>query len=200
MGPILCGSLSDESIGGYLEDYSREHLSRTHPDGLVRAAVLIPLICQDGVWSLLFTRRTDRVETHKGQVSFPGGAAEAVDRSPVDTALREAFEETGLPPEQVKVLGSLPEMNTVTGFLVTPVAGRLLEWPLALIPQPHEVSRIFSIPLGWLADRSNWSEKPFRRSNGVVEKVIFFEEYDGEVLWGATAWMTLRFLEALKLI
>jgi 8-oxo-dGTP pyrophosphatase MutT (NUDIX family) len=90
---------------------------------LVCAAVLIPLLFEDGEWRVLVTQRTQTVEYHKGQISFPGGACEPGDVSLVATALRETFEEIGIPPEVVKVLGILDDFPTITSFIVTPVVG-----------------------------------------------------------------------------
>ena len=87
------------------------------------AAVLIPLYQEHGDWNLLFTRRTDSVDVHAGQISFPGGQIEDADVSIVATALREAQEEIGLNPEDVETLGQLNPLYTVTQFLVTPVVG-----------------------------------------------------------------------------
>ncbi|HEX2698567.1 MAG TPA: CoA pyrophosphatase, partial [Anaerolineales bacterium] len=118
------------------------------------AAVLVPLVWQDDEWHLLFTRRTDRVESHKGQVSFPGGACDEGESTPEQTALRETREEIGMDPHQVRVLGRLANMITITSFRVTPVVG-VIQWPAVFKVGEHEVARIFTIPLNWLADRNN---------------------------------------------
>jgi 8-oxo-dGTP pyrophosphatase MutT (NUDIX family) len=118
------------------------------------AAVLIPLVWHDDEWHLLFTRRTDRVESHKGQVSFPGGACDEGETTPEETALREADEEIGLNPTDVRVLGRLSNLITITYFRVTPVVG-VVKWPAVFRVGEHEVARIFTIPLEWLANPSN---------------------------------------------
>jgi len=163
------------------------------PDSLKCAAVLVPLLRLDGEWHLLFTRRTDRVESHKGQVSFPGGACNADEKVPEQTALREAEEEIGLRPKDVRVLGRLAPMTTISSFRVAPVVGAIA-WPVVFRPARDEVARIFTMPLKWLADESNrWEFNLFGRKHSV----IFFHPYDGELLWGATARMTVSFLETL---
>src|SRR5215208_3661917 len=91
------------------------------------AAVLVPLVWHDEEWHLLFTRRTDRVQSHKGQVSFPGGACDEGETTPEQTALREAEEEIGLYAQDVKVLGRLANMITISHFRVTPVVG-VIKW------------------------------------------------------------------------
>ena len=90
------------------------------------AAVLLPLFVTDEGWHLLYTRRTNRVGTHQGEVSFPGGAADEQDGGDlVQTALREAWEEIGIQPADVCVLGNLPEMNLISYFRVKPVIGMI---------------------------------------------------------------------------
>jgi len=157
------------------------------------AAVLVPLIWQDNEWHLLFTRRTNKVESHKGQVSFPGGACDEGEITPEQTALREAEEEIGIRPEDVKVLGRLANLITITYFRVTPVVG-VIKWPNVFRIGEHEVARVFTIPLGWLANPSNrWQ---FDRSD-LKRSLIAYHPYDGELLWGATARMTVDFLNVL---
>ena len=159
------------------------------------AAVLIPLVWYDEQWHLLFTRRTDTVESHKGQVSFPGGACDEGETTPEETALREAEEEIGIQPGDVKVLGRLSNLITITYFRVTPVVG-VVSWPAVFRVGAHEVARIFTIPLAWLANSSNrWQfEMPGRNRS-----LIAYHPYDGELLWGATARMTVDFLSVLGL-
>ncbi len=157
------------------------------------AAVLIPLVPAEDGWRLLYTRRTDRVESHKGQVSFPGGACDAGETSPEQTALREAQEEVGIDPAGVRVLGRLAEMITITDFRVTPVVG-VIHWPTVFRLGEDEVERVFTIPLEWLADRGNRWEFHMPGRKG---RVISYHPYDGELLWGATAQMTVDFLTLL---
>ena len=160
------------------------------------AAVLIPLFHFEQAWHLIFTRRTDRVESHKGQVSFPGGACDEGEMTPEQTALRETQEEIGLHPADVKVLGRLSRMVTITNFRVTPVVG-LLPWPYAFRVAGEEVARVFTIPLLWLADRGHFWEFFVRDSD---RSLIAYHPYDGEILWGATARMTVSFLKTIELL
>jgi len=160
------------------------------------ASVLVPLTKVGNNWQILFTRRTDIVEHHKGQVSFPGGAADPEDGSPEETAQREAEEEIGLRRADVRLLGRLGEMLTVTNFLITPIVG-VFTWPYAFTVHTIEVERVFTLPLDWLADRNNWQEF-VRQETG--RSVITYFPYDGELLWGATARMTVEFIRALGLV
>ena len=158
------------------------------------AAVLIPLLRQDDEWHLLFTRRTDKVESHKGQVSFPGGACDEGETTPEETALREANEEIGIDPQKVRVLGKIMNMITITSFRVTPVVG-IIEWPTVLHVGKDEVERVFTIPLNWLAEKNNRWEFSMPGRN---RSLIVYHPYDGELLWGATARMTVDFLKVLE--
>jgi len=164
------------------------------------AAVLIPLAMWKDEWHLIYTRRTETVEHHKGQVSFPGGGCEIGETTAEETALREADEEIGLSPAKVRILGRLSDILTITGFRVTPVAG-VIFWPFQMRLEPAEVGRVFIIPLMWLADRRNWEES-LMTPVGILRpvQVIRYHNYDGEVLWGATARITHNFLKVLGLL
>jgi 8-oxo-dGTP pyrophosphatase MutT (NUDIX family) len=164
-----------------------------------RAGVLVPLLKKNNEWELLFTRRTDTVNDHKGQVSFPGGMAEPGDSGITMTAIREAREEIGLQADHIRILGYLSEMHTVTDFLITPVVG-LVTWPFDLNISQDEVARVFTIPLKWLMNPHNWEERSLTIGDRCIDNVLFFREYDGEVLWGVTARITLNFLETIGLI
>jgi 8-oxo-dGTP pyrophosphatase MutT (NUDIX family) len=159
------------------------------------AAVLIPLVKDDGDWHILYTRRTHRVESHKGQVSFPGGACDDDETTPEQTALREAQEEIGVAAADVRVLGRLASLVTISTFRVTPVVG-VLRWPAVFRLNENEVERIFTVPLGWLGDESNRWEFTFP---GRHLGVIVYHPFDGELVWGATARMTVDFLKVIGL-
>jgi len=164
------------------------------------AAVLVPLVVRDGQWHLLLTRRTDAVESHKGQVSFPGGGCDESETEPEQTALRETWEEIGIKTTEIRILGRLNDLVTITHFRVTPVVG-VVPWPYPFVLSPQEVSRVFSMPLAWIADRDHWQEKNYTL-NGEPRPypVITYQEYDGEVLWGATARITHNFLHVIGLL
>jgi len=180
-----------ESAGPSSDGYAEIDL--TDEMRLKCAAVLVPLVWYDDEWHLLFTRRTDKVESHKGQVSFPGGACDEGETTPEQTALREADEEIGLNPNDVKILGRLANMITISHFRVTPVVG-VIKWPTVFRLGEHEVARVFTIPLGWLANSSNrWQFEV----EGRKRSLIAYHPYDGELLWGATARMTVDFLKVL---
>jgi 8-oxo-dGTP pyrophosphatase MutT (NUDIX family) len=160
------------------------------------ASVLVPLVWWDACWHLLYTRRTETVQSHKGQVSFPGGASDAEDASPEATALREAYEEIGLLPGEVEILGHLNRRPTISQYYVTPIVARV-PWPYAFVLSPNEVTRVFTVPLDWLADPANYEERPRIVMGGYYQKVVYYQPFDGEIVWGLTARITLDFLQAL---
>ncbi len=165
-----------------------------------RAAVLLPLYRLEHGWNLIFIRRAEQAgDRHSGEVGFPGGRWQSSDPDCTATALREAEEEIGLTPARVSVLGELAPFLTVSRFLVTPVVG-CVHWPQPLWPNPQEVSRIFSIPLAWLNNPANYRVRPYPRpGHPQARDLVFFDDYDGERLWGVTARITLDFLDRLSL-
>jgi 8-oxo-dGTP pyrophosphatase MutT (NUDIX family) len=162
------------------------------------AAVLVPLIESSDGWQVLFTRRTNTVTDHKGLVSFPGGAVDEEDKDPADTATREAWEEIGLPRGQTRICGYLDNLLEITGFTVTPVIG-IIPWPFEVHHSENEVYRTFTIPLDWLAAEKNYRYKHFEdRENPAMNRdVVFYDEYDGETVWGLTAYIMIGLVHRL---
>ena len=154
-------------------------------------------------WHVLLTRRTNSVAEHQGQVAFPGGRADPTDTTPEMTALREAHEEIGLDPIRVRILGRMDNLWTITNYLVTPIIG-VIQWPFPIQLEETEVSRVFSIPLDWLADPKNHEIK-YRSIPGLYAKVlnkdthpvIYFQPYEDELLWGVSAEITVRLINIL---
>lgn len=177
---------------------TRELASGELPAPLRQAAVLLPLFRLEAGWRLLYIRRAEHPgDQHSGEVAFPGGRCEPREREPAITALREAREEVGLDPGEVEVLGTLSPFLTVSGFLVTPVVGRIA-WPQTLAPDPAEVARVFSIPLAWLADPANREARVWPSDqHPQARRVVFYDPFDGERLWGVSAAITLDLLDRL---
>lgn len=159
------------------------------------ASVLVPLVERDSGHTVLLTRRTERLQDHAGQVSFPGGSAEQVDQDPVQTALRETEEETGLSRRFIDIIGYLRGYLTITGYAVTPVVG-LVQPGFELRPDPLEVAEIFEVPLAWLRDPHN--RQVHRRQLAGHEVGYYQFEYAGHTIWGATAAMLVGFVGDLE--
>lgn len=163
-------------------------------DPLRPAAVLVALVARDDGPSVLLTRRTDHLAHHPGQISFPGGHIEDGDAGAQGAALREAFEEIGLAPERVRVLGRLDDYVTRTGFHVTPIVG-WVEPPLALAPDPHEVEEVFEVPLAFFLDPANHQrhQRPYEGRS----RQFYAMPYGDYYIWGATAGMLVNLYQVL---
>jgi len=159
--------------------------------GLVEAGVLVPVLLHGGEPLLLFTRRTDRVETHKGQVSFPGGVVDAGDADVVATALRETHEELGIEPSEVEPLGLLDDLATPTGFKITPVVGILRGLPL-YVPNTEEVEEVFEAPVSALLKPDVCSSEVL--VFGGVTRQVWAYAYGRHRIWGATAFILKNLL------
>jgi len=190
-------------LRGRLSELSREPVHEWHDrsdlqiSGLQRSAVLMALTEADGAFELVFTHRSQDLEQHSGEVSFPGGREETGDNTLVETALREAYEEIGLPPSEVEVFGAFTEMPTVTGFRVRAFVGEFPH-PYDLIADSGEIESIFRAPLEKLADPEIHSVRE-REFNGTVYPVHYFE-YGDHTIWGATGWLLNAFLDYYDLI
>jgi 8-oxo-dGTP pyrophosphatase MutT (NUDIX family) len=139
---------------------------------------------------VVFMQRTATVATHQGQISLPGGAHEPGDASLRDTALRETYEELGIPPEDVEIVAELePEYVAVSGFLVNPYIGRLAA-PPTFRPDPREVATVIEVPLAALRDPANYREED--RGTYIRRSPIY--QHGPHEIWGATARMLVRIL------
>jgi len=172
---------SPPESGGH-DDY---HLDSATPLSLgnTRAAVLLPIVARPEPM-LLFTHRAPGLARHGGQVAFPGGRVEATDPSPLETALRETAEETGIAPAQVTMAGYLSRYRTGTGFDIQPVVG-VLPPGLLLTPDPAEVAAIFEVPLAFFRDAGNRRRESLEW-NGQRRSFYIFR-HDAHDIWGATA-------------
>jgi 8-oxo-dGTP pyrophosphatase MutT (NUDIX family) len=163
--------------------------------GYTRAAVLVPLTWTGGDYELILTKRTDGVETHKGQVAFPGGMRDEIDMTAVETALRETEEEIGIPRSAVQVAGTLDDIVIPTGFVVTPVVG-LVERVPKLVANPAEVVEVFRVPLSFFAGEGNGRVE--RRSLRGREYEVWHYSSSGHLIWGATAAIIRALLTTLR--
>jgi 8-oxo-dGTP pyrophosphatase MutT (NUDIX family) len=164
--------------------------------GKARSAVLVPLLAIDGAPHLLYTRRSNQLPRHRGQVAFPGGRHHPdEDRDLRATALRETHEEIGLDPADVRLLGALDDIETVaSSFVITPFVGHVPH-PYPLRPAPGEVDAIFTVPLGVL--RAPGAARQETWDFGGRRVPIETYPIDGHVIWGATQRITRNLLRVV---
>lgn len=162
-------------------------------DRAVEAAVLIPIIARPEP-TILFTQRTTNLARHSGQVSFPGGRREPGDLSPLETALRETREETGIEPALVSIAGYLPRYRTGTGYDIAPVVG-VLTADFTLAPNPAEVADTFEAPLAFFLDAAN--RRVETRIWGARERSFYVFTHESHTIWGATAAILVDFAARL---
>lgn len=156
------------------------------------AAVLLALIERDGELQILYTRRSDRLASHRGQVAFPGGRFDRRDPHLLAAALRETHEEVGIEPHRVEVLGHFEGQRTrSTEIMVTPFVGMVKGAP-ELRPDPKEVAEIFHVPLRALTDRRYRGYHRWQYDGRTVRQPAII--YGGQIIWGLTYALTLRFL------
>lgn len=222
LSPVAPGRLHPEALRQrfaqppiWTPDIENEKWFRSGEPVHVPASVLVPLVVRPwlvrqgvpGMPSVLLTQRTAHLKAHAGQISFPGGRSEPDDRDAVATALREAQEEVGLPPERVEILGRLPTYVTGTGFSVTPVVGLIQaqdheEHSLDLRADPSEVADIFEVPLDFLMDPANHEQRIIpmagQEFNFFAMPWIAPQREEAYFIWGATAAMLRNFYRFLS--
>ncbi|MGE4069609.1 MAG: CoA pyrophosphatase [Lysobacterales bacterium] len=158
------------------------------------AAVLVGLVPRAHGWQVMLTRRTEHLPTHAGQISFPGGRIEAVDRDAVAGALRETHEELGIAPALVRPLGLLDVYGTISAFAVTPVVG-IIDPETPMRPDAREVDEVFEVPLRFLLDRANLKRE--ERFFAGRLRGYYVYPYGERYIWGATAGMLVNLMERL---
>ena len=166
------------------------------PGGLTPAAVLVGMHEADGEDWILLTRRNENMRQHKGQIAFPGGkfdAAEDVHLS--DTALRESWEEIGLLPNHVTMLGSLPPFDTISSYLLYPFVGRF-EWPYDLRANPDEISELIRVPLRHLCQAEHYRSE--MRDYLGQQVAIHYYDYPPHIIWGITGFVVFEFLKLIE--
>jgi 8-oxo-dGTP pyrophosphatase MutT (NUDIX family) len=161
-------------------------------EGVRNSAVMILFINKQNVPHLIFTKRTEWVETHKGQISFPGGMRDVTDSDLFQTARRETFEEIGIEPEQIRLLGQLDDFYTVTNFIVSPFVGLVTNEFLYQINK-REVAKVLEVPLSLFLESTHFEVQKWPYQNKLYD--VYFYHYQQEVIWGATAFIVNRFID-----
>ncbi len=165
------------------------------PDkSLVPAAVLVPIVARPAGPRILLTRRTEGLDVHAGQISFPGGRIEDSDEAPEAAALRETEEEVGLSRRHVRVIGRLATYITRTGFEVIPVVG-LVTPPFSITPDRFEVAEVFEADLEFFLTPAN--RQTHKRVYAGKQRQFYVFAYQGYQIWGATAGMLIDLVQAL---
>ncbi len=173
---------------------SRKRRIIDHPP-FSHAAVLVPLYQKEEDCHLLFTKRSDQVKYHKGEISFPGGMVDEEDRELIHTALREAYEEIGLKEEDVQIIGFLDDIITVTEFIVTPSVG-LFPYPYPFKISEIEIAELIEVPLSFLLEKDCFSEKEIVRMG--QREWVYAYQYKDHIIWGATARILKQFLDLIS--
>jgi 8-oxo-dGTP pyrophosphatase MutT (NUDIX family) len=162
---------------------------------VTHAAVLVPLVSHTGHVNLLLTQRTEHLDDHASQISFPGGRVEPSDVDREDTALRETQEEIGLARSAITVLGRLPVYEKPSGFRITPVVG-WIESPLELKPDTFEVAGVFEAPLEHFLNSANYQRRQYHFDGRHRHYMAI--PYEGRYVWGATAGMLYNLCRMLQ--
>jgi 8-oxo-dGTP pyrophosphatase MutT (NUDIX family) len=191
---MLLLTIMKEKLRQYLTQYpKRQILDKKR----LPSAVVLPIFRNNNEWHILFIKRTETVEHHKGQISFPGGRREPEDKTLRDTALRELHEEIGLPPEDVELLGELDDSVTLTSNYVISTFIGLIPYPYQFKPDPKEIAFIFDVPISGLLSVSSKQEERYIEGKWIKS---YFYHYQNEVIWGATARILKQFLEIWSLL
>ena len=173
-----------------LSQRQKQHIVDTR---LAPSAVLVPIYYKQGQYYILFTKRTQTVKEHKGQISFPGGAYQEGDETLVNTALRECAEEIGLMAHQVEVLGELDDTVTLTSaYIISPFVA-LIPWPYQFKVNEEETEEIIEVPISALLDKGC-----LRQETEIIDRQtvsLYFYHYQQSVIWGATARILNQFLD-----
>ena len=186
-----------ESTKLIFNDIRRDLLTIPIGHDLIKAAVLLPVTVLENELVILFTKRTNSVNNHQNQISFPGGSIEKRDMNQKAAALRETEEEIGVNKVDIEILGELKARNTTTGFYIYPFVGFIHSLKDININK-IEVERIIYIPLKWLLIPENSYKETCYGQNKRGQTITSFTDFDGEKVWGVTASLVEEFLEIVK--
>ena len=165
------------------------------PSDLIPSAVLLALFQRDNEYHLILTKRSAQLKRDGGVICFPGGTAEPNDVDLTFTALRETYEEIGVEPDDVNVLGRFEPVITRSQFAIQPIVG-VIPYPYPYQPSQAEVEAIIEVPLESLYDPVNIRFEDVFRPEGLIHKITY--AYRGQIIFGATAQLLTRFLELIS--
>ena len=174
---------------------SNRDATRVSADGRMPAAVLLLLMEKEGRFHIIFNVRTQQVEHHKGEISFPGGMHEASDLDLRTTALRETWEEMGIRQEHVTILGELDDYGTHSGFVISPFVG-VFPYPYEYNPSEIEVAEVLEAPIDHLLAPANHTTVRVEHDGLVYQDRAY--KFQDHVIWGATARMLTQFLTLIS--
>ncbi|NHJ39483.1 MAG: CoA pyrophosphatase [Asgard group archaeon] len=184
-----------EVIKSKIKNYSAKKLDDNKS---AKGAVIIPIYNKDKELFMLFTKRTEALSLHKGQISFPGGKQEEKDKTLFDCALRETFEEIGLDSNKIELYGEIDQIKTFgSNILLTPFVCKI-DYPFNLQINKNEVAEIIEVPFKELFNQDNWDVKKILLAE-VKERNIYYFQYKKWVIWGATARIVNQFLSLFKI-
>ncbi|HDS17087.1 MAG TPA: CoA pyrophosphatase [Proteobacteria bacterium] len=181
-----------EKLADFFSTYKAQVISS---DEAVRAAVLCPLYVDGGELKILFIKRSQTVKNHKGEISFPGGVRDSRDESLEATSTRETEEEIGVKSRDITIFGGLDEINTTTGFLVSPFIGTI-PYPYPFRLSADEVDDLISVPLDEFFHPRN--EIDFFYFNGHQNSAQLAYHINGVTIWGATAKIVWQIIHLAK--
>lgn len=167
-----------------------------HPHPPIDAAVLIPVVKRGAALSVLYTLRASSLRAHSGQIAFPGGKVDPEDETVAHAALREAFEEVSLAPDDADILGYMPPYYSGTNYLITPVVA-VVEPRAPFVANPLEVDEVFEVPLPLIANSETYGT--YRLTHGTREFTTWQIDHEGRVIWGITANLTRNFRDTVLL-
>jgi 8-oxo-dGTP pyrophosphatase MutT (NUDIX family) len=180
-----------ESIKQIMSSYSPKRLI---DDGSAKGAVMVPIYEKEDKLFMIFTKRTQELSSHKGQISFPGGKIEEQDKTLFDCAVRETFEEIGIEKSSVNLLGELDQIKTFgSNVLLSPFVCRIT-YPFKLKINELEVEEVIEVPISELFNRSNWDVKKIMLAN-IKERHVYYFFYQNWTIWGATGRIVNQFIE-----
>ena len=174
--------------------------NRLYSETLKHSAVLILLVNHSDSYSLILTERTRNMKHHSGEISFPGGRHDPeTDKDMIETALRECEEEIGIYRDEIEILGQLDDVPTMTGYIITPIVGKIDDGNPKFTRSEVEVEQIFTIPITFFLDPKTFREQTMRVEGNQFPIFMFDYHHKSKLhtIWGATAHILVDYLKKI---